>query len=1406
MIKSIRSSTGYASAIAILAISLFFFDSARGQGTDVQVADSTSFSGSQLVAQDEVALIHVPGASAGQHPLLLCAYNDKKSGGKNLGFAISTDGGVTWRNDTLRRPSYTTIPVLPPGISQSWADAFDPSVAADTKGNLFISQITTDNASGGYNALHVYNSTNNGVSWTRVVVDFQLSTTDMPQTCNPNIIFHNFNDREQMVVDLSSNSSRKDNVYLAWIFDKGACQSPSQKFSDIMFSRSTNAGGLFSAAVRINDAGNTFGNAPVPAVARNGTVYVCWLNYDVATNGSSGGTAKIYIDSSTNGGVNWGTDLLISDMRINPLNLNSSSSNGSTKSFGAAVLAISPTTSNELYVVFTMDSVEAGGNPDDQGDIMFTSSSNAGQSWTTPIQINDDNTTSEQHLPWMEVRPDGTIDVIWYDRRNDATNKVLWDVYHSQSSDNGQTWSTNIKINDIAFTRPTGGNSMGEYLGLTTTNSNRYMVWTTSVADSTGDIFFDRIPFEIEEANIIASNASLQDRFGNSVYVSANGNTMVVGANLADSTSGLNNAGEAYVFERNAGGSNNWGEVARLIPSSPGAADFFGEAVAVSEDGSTIVVGAPFEDSTGNCSGTCSNSGAAYVYQRPSGGWASVTSPISENAKLTASTAITGNNFGFRVSISGNTIAVASFGGFTTLAAGHVFVRPSGSNGWGLTSSPSNLNEDAKMISSGSTFSDGFGISISISGNVVVVGAHGENTARGAAYVFVEPSSGWASASTTLNEQAKLLAQSGTSFDFFGHSVSIDGDYIAVGSPFALPGTDNLAGSAYIFKKPSGGWSGTINEEVKLLAPDGNTGDEFGNSVSIHGEKVVIGAIKDSDQFFVAGSAYIFERPTTLPSPVVWNFKGKLTASNAAIGDGFGGSVSISGNINIGEVAIGISAPFKNVGRGSAYVFRVPFAFPDSDGDGIANNIDSLPNTPSNGFTDVPLGGKTAGTITNRADRAWHIFDIGGNGVQIRATAGSTAISPTVTGNPSPCSPQVTNTIPAGGSTFNLICGSVRIECIEGTVESSASAGGVNVTAIVGPGNIITFDTIRIDSMVVFVDETSSSDVTVIVKGTEFMFTPGGTDTFTICSGVKSNIALDGNSILCQGESVTLDAGEFESYLWSTGDTTQTITVNSTGDFTVAVTDIDNCSGGSDTASILKASNPVVDLGSCRTVFLGYAPQACADLTASVTSGTAPFTYNWSTGETTSKITVCPDVTTTFTVIVSDANNCKDTAEVLVNVVDVRCGKNSDKVSICHHAPGKSGKVSDVCVSVNSIVAHLNNHGDHLLPCGTSDPCGSSKVGKYELHTTNELTLDAYPNPFNSSTTIKFSIPENGVTSVELYNLTGVKLKTLFDTKAGAGQFYEIELNRGELANGIYVITILTENGEFASIKLVMLD
>ncbi|RLE28854.1 MAG: hypothetical protein DRJ61_15640, partial [Acidobacteria bacterium] len=353
--------------------------------------------------------------------------------------------------------------------------------------------------------------------------------------------------------------------------------------------------------------------------------------------------------------------------------------------------------------------------------------------------------------------------------------------------------------------------------------------------------------------------------------VALDDDTMVVGA--YDSYDDYDYpGGTAFIFQREQGGPDAWGLVARLTSSVGPADDRFGCAVSISGD--TVVVGAYHDDDDGI------NSGSAYIFGRNQGGadaWQQV-------AKLTASDGGTIDHFGYSVSISCDIVTVGSPGDNGSSGSAYIFGRDQGgTNTWGQV---------AKLMASDGASYDHFGYSVSISNDTVAVGAYrNRGTAAygsGSAYIFGRNQGG----TDAWGQIVKLTASDGASNDEFGKAVAISVDLVVVGAPEDDDnGTDS--GSAYIFGRNHGG-ANAWGQMVKITAFDGATEDQFGLSLSISGDTVVVGAYQDNDNGYHSGSAYIFDRDHG--GTDVWGQAAKITASDGETEDQFGLSLSISGD------------------------------------------------------------------------------------------------------------------------------------------------------------------------------------------------------------------------------------------------------------------------------------------------------------------------------------------------------------------------------------------------------------------------------------------------------------------------------------------------------------------------------
>jgi photosystem II stability/assembly factor-like uncharacterized protein len=263
------------------------------------------------------------------------------------------------------------------------------------------------------------------------------------------------------------------------------------------------------------------------------------------------------------------------------------------------------------------------------------------------------------------------------------------------------------------------------------------------------------------------------DRFGFSVALSPD--AAVVGVPFEGNGSGNNTGGSVYVYAKPAGGwTDSTTPTARLAASDGVVPDAVGYSVAI--DGDTIVAGAESENIGGN-----TEVGALYVFAKPADGWASGT----ETKKLVASDGAAGNQLGYSVAISGDTVAA---GAPFPNGAVYVFVKPA--NGWANAAG----TETAKLTASDPAAA-ALGWSTAISGDAIVAGARGAaigaSTNQGELYVFVKPGGGWKSG----RETQQLTASDGTANDGLGFAADIGGGTIVGGAPGASQGT----GAAYVF-------------------------------------------------------------------------------------------------------------------------------------------------------------------------------------------------------------------------------------------------------------------------------------------------------------------------------------------------------------------------------------------------------------------------------------------------------------------------------------------------------------------------------------------------------------------------------------------------------------------------------
>jgi hypothetical protein len=388
---------------------------------------------------------------------------------------------------------------------------------------------------------------------------------------------------------------------------------------------------------------------------------------------------------------------------------------------------------------------------------------------------------------------------------------------------------------------------------------------------------------QCEQAKLTASDAEPSDAFGTSV--SADGDYIVVGVPNEDDAG--TDAGAVYVFRREG---NKWVEEAKLTADDGAADDGFGRAVSIR--GEHVLVGAPYDDNTEW------RAGAAYVFRRTGTGW------IREGKLTAAGTDL----FGWAVAIDTDRALVSSM--FT--ASAYVFRREG--NTW---------IQEAILTGAYTSGVARFGWSVALTGDLALVGATWEGT--GSAYVFRYNGTCWV-------QEARLTPADGNSLDEFGDAVAVYGNRVFVGAP---NGRSDTPGAVYVFRLDDTGWV----EEAKLTPRDGQRGDRFGTAIAVDGDYLQVGARWDDTAAPNSGAAYVFRR-----DGANWVEEAKLTASDAANGDGLGYALASSGGRTI------VGAPANDElgdGAGAVYVFRVAGS-PDCDLDGINDSCEADCNANGN--------------------------------------------------------------------------------------------------------------------------------------------------------------------------------------------------------------------------------------------------------------------------------------------------------------------------------------------------------------------------------------------------------------------------------------------------------------------------
>ena len=406
--------------------------------------------------------------------------------------------------------------------------------------------------------------------------------------------------------------------------------------------------------------------------------------------------------------------------------------------------------------------------------------------------------------------------------------------------------------------------------------------------------------------------------------VAVEGDTVAVGAFAQPGAQGPS-VGAAYIFVRVGG--VFWAQQQKLLPSIPAAGDQYGWSIAL--NGDTVVVGVPFDDMNG-----LNDVGSAYVYTRSGTLW-------TEQQYLVASDGAEGDQFGWRVSVWGDTLAVgAPFDDVVTPSdqgSAYVFVR-----------SGSTWTEQQRVSPADGAAGDNFGNGVAVYGDTLVAGAPGDDTTAGAgagsAYVFVRSGITW-------SQQQKLEASDAAPGDSFGHAVALEGDTAAVGAPDET----NSEGAVYVYVRAGTTWT----EQQKLTGSDSAPNDNFGSSVSLSGDTLLSGAPFNGT---ITGAGYVYVRAGT-----TWTEQQKLVTGSGAI-EFAGFAVSVSGNtamLGAHASGVGVGSTYAYVRNGTTWSFTQRLLPPyNTADDRFATSVSVSGSTVIIGAPndDTPVGGTDSGT------------------------------------------------------------------------------------------------------------------------------------------------------------------------------------------------------------------------------------------------------------------------------------------------------------------------------------------------------------------------------------------------------------------------------------------------------------
>jgi len=362
-------------------------------------------------------------------------FDDVNSNFRQAGWSYTSDAGQTW-----------TFPgVIEPGIFRS-----DPVLDYDSAGNFYYNSLTSDVT---YHC-KVFKSNNGGAIW-----DAGVEAKG--------------GDKQWMTIDRTQGVG-SGNIYSSWTSYYSSCPPG-------FFTRSTDGGSSFEDCVEVT--GNPYWGTM--AVGNDGELYI----------DGRGQYDGIVVAKSTNAQIpgsliSWDFPVSVEmdgyitgNSPINPIGILGQANIDVDRSNGPG--------RGNVYVLASMPRV----SNIDQGDVMFSRSTDGGATWSLPVRVNDDAGTS--HIQWfgtMSVAPNGRIDAVWLDTRDAPPGTDYSALYYSYSIDQGNTWTVNQKLSD-SFDQHIGypkQDKMGDYFDMVSDNPGAHLAWANTL-NGEEDVYYSHI-------------------------------------------------------------------------------------------------------------------------------------------------------------------------------------------------------------------------------------------------------------------------------------------------------------------------------------------------------------------------------------------------------------------------------------------------------------------------------------------------------------------------------------------------------------------------------------------------------------------------------------------------------------------------------------------------------------------------------------------------------------------------------------------------------------------------------------------------------------------------------------------------------------------------------------------------